>query len=218
MEKEEIIKLYKKYISKKRIELVSYLTVMSMFVTGASYIVNKDRSNSSYYKYNTEVMTYNDYYNTVNHHFEEMDKEDSSTLIIRKVSPWIIDGIEARRSIKEYRVKDITFDKLIFKGNYKKVISNLEYEPLMEYKYKNELRDYDRYEDDYYEVIDIIQNEDDYIERKRPISTDTILYLLSELVIYLFVMRMNEGPLYESIITDINEINKCKDRVRKLQK
>ena len=218
MEKEEIIKLYKKYIDKKRLNLITSLTIISFLLTGSAYLVNKDRSNSKDKVYNSEVFTYNDYYNTVNHHYEDMDKQDSDILLIRKVSPWIIDGIEARRSIKEYRVKDITFDKLIFKGNYKKVISNIEYENVMEYKYKNELRDYDRYEEDYFEVIDINQSEDDCKEVVRPVSKETILYLLSELVIYLFVLNMNEGPLYESILTDIYEINECKDKIRKLAK
>ncbi len=219
MDNNEIIKIYKQRIDKKRTEIISALTAMSLFITSTSYIISKDRLDSKERYYKTEKYTYNDYYRTVNHHYEYNKESDSlHYVVIRKVTPWIIDGVEARRKITTYKIKNIDFDTLIYKGNYKKVIDNLDFEVTNEYKYKNELRDYDRYEESYYEVIDATQNKDEYIEKTRFVSIDTILMLLSEIVIYLFILKINEGPLYETIITDIKDINEYKDKIKKLKK
>ena len=219
MDNNEIIKIYKQRIDKKRTEIISALTAMSLFITSTSYIISKDRLDSKERYYKTEKYTYNDYYRTINHHYEYNKASDPlHYVVIRKVTPWIIDGVEARRKITIYKIKNIDFDTLIYKGNYKKVIDNLDFEVTNEYKYKNELRDYDRYEDSYYEVIDATQNKDEYIEKTRFVSIDTILMLLSEIVIYLFILKINEGPLYETIITDIKDINEYKDKIKKLKK
>lgn len=209
----------KKHISSKRNELISSLTAISLFLTSASYIINNDRMNNKTRLYQNEVYTYNDYYNTVNRHYEYLkDDEDENVLIIRKITPWIIDGVEARRKIKIYRIKNVTFDALVLKGNYEKLTNNIDYEEVNEYKYKNELRDYDKYEETYFEVIERKKNNDKYIEKIKPVSMDTILMLLSELIIYLFVLKINEGPLYENVLIDIYEINKYKNKIRKLEK
>ena len=218
-ELEEYIKKYKKVIASKRKEIITSLTVLSLLLTGASYVIHNDRRDSKERLYRTREYTYNEYYNkdSVRSDYKE-ESDESHTVLIRKVSPWIIDGIEARREIHVYRINDMTFDELKYKGNYKKVIKNMSYEIQREYKYKNELRINDRYEEAYFEVVDITQNKEDYIENTRPVSMGSIVLLLSEIVIYGLAVELNGGPFYETIINDIKDINICKDNIKILKK
>lgn len=219
MNKDNIIKQYKEQIDKKRTEIISTLTAISLLITSGSFIISKDRLKSKERTYQTSKATYNEYYNTTNYHSSYLQEEvDSHYTIIRKVSPWIKDGLEAYRNLTVYRIKGIPFEDLVFKRNYRKVIENLDYEISKEVCYKNELRDSDRYEEPFFEVIEINQNKDDYKETYRPVSKETILALLAELVTYLFLIKMNEAPLTEVIISDIIDINKYKANIKKLKK
>ena len=219
MNKDNIIKLYKEQIDKKRTEIISTLTAISLLITSGSFIISKDRLNSKEKIYQTSRTTYNEYYNITNYHSNYSKEEiDNHYIVIRKVSPWIKDGLEAYRNLTVYRIKGISFEDLVFKRNYRKVIENLDYEISKEVCYKNELRDSDRYEEPFFEVIEITQNKDDYQEITRPVSKETILALLTELVTYLFLIKMNEAPLTEVIISDIIDINKYKANIKKLKK
>ena len=56
MNKEELIKQYKHNIDKKRTEILSALTALSIFITSTAYIIDKDRMDSKERFYKTERM------------------------------------------------------------------------------------------------------------------------------------------------------------------
>ena len=100
----------------------------------------------------------------------------------------------------------MNISKILDDQDFENITNNLDYVIETEYKYKNELRDYDRYEEPIYKVIYQTQDYNDYIVKYPNIEGKILALLLCNLLIYMLMVKINNGPLIESLLIDIHKL------------
>lgn len=197
-----------KLISKAKRRTVAYLTAMAILLTGASYAHSSEKKNRRQVVYNTETYTYNDYTNSTSYdksYTSKMDKEE--TILIKKLFPWEIFDREGKRKVITYDIDNATYERLLSGEDIDYLIANLDFiKQENEIKYKNELRNYDRYSEPIHEVLIILQDYNDSKVVYKNISIEFILTVIAELLVYLLVLNINGGPLIESLIIEMTII------------
>lgn len=192
------------YFLKKRI--IAYLLTLSFMLSSSAILIKIEKNKTKEVLYNTYTYTYRDDLNLSPDTNEYSVKSDVQGLLIEQISPWHIEGNQGIRTIDTYQINNMDINEIIETDDFAKIVANLDYTTENEYKYKNELRDYDRYEEPIYRVIYRTQDYNDYITRYPHIEAKIIALLFTNLLIYMLMLSINKGPFIESFITNIREL------------
>ena len=192
--------------SKIKIKAISYLLTLSVMLTSSLYIIDREKSKTKEVLFNTHSHTYYDELNLNDNSSDYLPKTDSDVFLIKKYSPWHIEGNQGKRMIYTYKINNMNISKILDDQDFENITNNLDYVIETEYKYKNELRDYDRYEEPIYKVIYQTQDYNDYIVKYRNIEGKILALLLCNLLIYMLTVKINNGPLIESLLIDIHKL------------
>ena len=198
----------KKAASKIKNKAVTYLLTLSVMLTSSLYIIDKEKRETGQVLFNTRSYAYYDSLNLNNYSSEYLPRTDSDCLFIKKYSPWHIEGTQGKRTIYVYKIDNFNFKDLANDPNFEDITKNFDYTTSYEYKYLNELRDYDRYEEPIYKVIHQIQDRDDYIVKYPNIEAKALALLLCNILIYMLMININNGPIIESLFEDVEKLQK----------
>lgn len=198
----------KKAASKIKNKAVTYLLTLSVMLTSSLYIIDKEKRETGQVLFNTRSYAYYDSLNLNNYSSEYLPRTDSDCLFIKKYSPWHIEGTQGKRTIYVYKIDNFNFKDLANDPNFEDITKNFDYTTSYEYKYLNELRDYDRYEEPIYKVIHQIQDHDDYIVKYPNIEAKALALLLCNILIYMLMININNGPIIESLFEDVEKLQK----------
>jgi len=210
-------------IKEIKTRIVTYISILSLLLTLTSYTLIKFKNSPREKLYQTYKQTYTTVDDTIEYSSEYLPLETGEYITIRECNPWIIEGFECKRKIITYNISNIAFENIInydidtFLKNYQGTSSN-------EYQYEKDLTTKDEYEDKIYEVIKTTQNKEVFIDAERePKELFTLLMsLLSQVLLYITIIEINDGSLLESILIEINELIKnkqlSKDQVKLLKK
>ena len=209
----EDLSKYQQKLKKLKISFVSYFLTGTIFLTAGAYIIDRDSRRPNDKLYLTKTTTYCDHTDSTisSTNYEENRKTE---VIIKKITPWVVGDKEAIRMEYTYRINNMSYDEILRSKDYEKIIANLEYQEITR---TMSLENYDgmlRYYDPIYEVTEITQDKDNFVEQKKLVSKETIFALFTELLVYLLVIKVNGGPLFEKILlgaSDINSTNKIID-------
>ncbi len=202
----------RKYEHKKdkiKARIASCALTGSILLTMGAYTVIKDREEPREKLYLTRETTYYD--NTATTHSKSTyEKERESEVVIKKITPWHLTDTEAYRDIYTYHINNMTYSDIVNNKNYEEVIANLSFEERTESMPLANLSGIFHYSEPIYEVTEISQKDGKYVISRPILSNKAVTILLSELLVYLLIMNINEGPLLESILKDTKELNSTK--------
>ena len=193
---------------KMKLNLVSYILTLSVLLSAGTYTVMKGKNTPKEKLYYTENKTYYlKTHETRSTHEYLKAIENNSEVIIKKIDPWTINDEQASRKTYIYHIKNMSYTDLLATDDFEKIIANLTYDEQTEYTETRELQDKFKYTESIFEITEIIQSKDKYIEKKSIAALETILALFTELLVYLLLLKVNEGPLFESILKTIRNVN-----------
>lgn len=195
-----------KIASKIKRKAISYLLTISIMLTSSLYIVDREKSKTKEVLFNTHNYTLYDDLNLNDDKTDYLPKTDSEVLLIKKYMPWNIEGVQGKRVVHTYKIDNINIGNFINNKDLEMITKNFNYTTSYEYKYKNELRDYDRYEEPIYKVIYQTQDYNDYIVRYPNIEAKVLALLLCNILIYMLMININNGPIIESLFADIEKL------------
>lgn len=200
--------LNKEKVSKIKRKAISYLLTLSVMLTSSLYIVDREKNKTKEVLFNTHNYTYYDDLNIDNNSSAYLPKTDTEALLIKKYTPWHIEGKQAKRTVYIYKINNMNIDEILSNQDFEKITNNFDYTIEYEYKYKNEMRDYDRYEQPIYKVIYQTQDYNDYIVKYPNIEAKVLALLLCNLLIYALMFNINNGLLIESFLIDIQKLQR----------
>lgn len=196
----------RKLLSRLKIKLISYLLTLSIIITSSLYIIDSEKKKTKEVLFNTYNYIYYDESNVYENTSNYLNKTDKEALYIKRFTPWEIYKTQAKRKVYIYKISNMTIEEILNSGDFDTITKNLEFTTENEYKYRNELRDYDRYEEPIYKVEYQTQDHNDYIIRYPHLNSKRIALLLCNLLIYMLIIDINNGPLIESLLVDIKKL------------
>lgn len=208
VERSNDIKRHKRQSQVLRTRLISYILTGAIFATAGAYTILRNREIPEEKLYLTTSTTYYDNTGSVRRnssYTKEMNTD--SEVIIKKITPWIKSEKDATRYIYTYHLKDMTYDQIIGNKNYEDVINNLTYEESTDTMSRTNLQGIFEYDEPIYEITEIKQSEDRYVTKNYPLAKETVLALFGELLVYLLFINCNGGPLFESILIGLTDLN-----------
>lgn len=198
----------KQLLGKIKRKAITYLLTLSVMLTSSIYLFEREKSKTKEVLYSTNTYTYSTDYGYNNTSEDYLPKTDSEAIFIKRITPWIIEGKQAKRTIYTYRINNMSLNEILSTNNYENIINNLSFTQENEYKYKNELREYDEYEDAMYKVVYQTQDYNDYKVEYPNMNSKLLALLFCNLLIYILMVRINNGPLIESLLIDIDNLEK----------
>ena len=206
LKKSDEIKKYKAQLQRLKTKAITLALTGSLLITAVVYTIVRDNEKSNEELYLTHEETY--YTNTDNtryHSSYEKALNNQKEVTIKVLMPWVIGEKEATREVRTYRINNVSYNEIVTSKDYEKVIDNLSYESKVETMSIENLTGLFHYQEPIYEVTEISQDEGKYIQKKSFLDKETVLALFAELLIYLLILGINDGPLFESIITGIRD-------------
>lgn len=195
-----------KFASKIKRKAISYLLTLSIMLTSSLCIIEREKDKTREVLFNTHNYTLYDDLNLNDDKTDYLPKTDSDTVLIMKYSPWNIEGVQGKRAVYTYKIDNINIGNFINNKDLEMITKNFNHTISYEYKYKNELRDYDRYEEPIYKVIYQTQDYNDYIVKYPNIEAKALALLLCNILIYMLMININNGPIIESLFEDIEKL------------
>lgn len=201
------IKKYQTKLQKLKTRVITCALTGSLILTAGAYTIVSNNEKTNEKLYLTHEITYYDNTNNTRYHssYEEALKNQKE-VTIKMLMPWVMGEKEATREVRTYRINNVTYNEIVTLKNYEKVIDNLTYESKVETMSIENLTGLFHYQEPIYEVTEISQDEGNYIQKKSFLDKETVIALFAELLIYLLVLGINDGPLFESILTGLNDI------------
>lgn len=216
------LKTINKRIKNIKTKIIAYISVLTLLLTLINYTLVKLKNNSKEIKYQTYKETYSTVDSSINYKHEYLPYQEDDYLTIRKCEPWVIEGNECLRKVVTYNISGLVFENII-NNNIENILTHFEGTTTHEYKYEKELTKKDKYDGRIYEVIRTTQNKEKSIEVSKDFVEifPLIISLLSELMLYMIILDINDGSLIASILFEIDKLiqNKysSKDEIKLLR-
>ncbi len=188
-------------------KLITYLLTGSLFLTMGMYTIDRLKNPTKDKKYFTVTTTYSTVNDEAKYTSSYEDINHIHGVIIKKITPWVIGENEAMRKEYTYHIRNLSLNDILNTRDYETILANLDYEEKTDTMQLPTYQGTYKYNEPIYEVTEISQNYDHYIYEKRNISKEIIALILSELMVYMTLIDLNEGPITESIMKTANEIN-----------
>ena len=197
-----------------KLSIISYLLTSTMLFSAGGFLVNYEKNREPDKLYLTETRTYNSETTRTKETDEYKNLNEHTTTTIKKVMPWVREEKGYSRKEYVYQINNLSYSQIIALNDYESIIANLRCTENTIYKDDNEMYHINKYQDTYFEVTEITQNQDKYILHKSIVSTETILGFFALLLGYILVYKVNNGTLIDSLISafvNVNITNKLND-------